>query len=137
MKDRAISVVHPDVLTIGGAMEMKKLEGMCDRYGIAAAIHMAESPIAFMAAVHIAASMKNIMAIEFHSADHPEWFSLVKGLPDALIKDGYVQVPDAPGLGIEDINDNTVKKYLHKERCGFFEDTVEWNGEWANDREWS
>ena len=66
-----------------------------------------------------------------------KWFSLVKGLPDALIKDGYVQVPDAPGLGIEDINDNTVKKYLHKERCGFFEDTVEWNGEWANDREWS
>ena len=137
MKERAVSVVHPDILTIGGAMEMKKLEGMCDQYGIAAAIHMAESPIAFMAAVHIAASMKNVMAIEFHSADHPEWFNLVKGLPDPLIKDGYVQVPDAPGLGIEDINETTVKKYLHKEYCGFFEDTSEWNREWANDREWS
>ena len=26
MKERAVSVVHPDVLTIGGAMEMKRLE---------------------------------------------------------------------------------------------------------------
>ncbi len=137
MRERAVSVVHPDVLTIGGAMEAKKLDGMCDRYGIAAAIHMAESPVAFMAAVHIAASMKNVLAVEFHSADYPDWFHLVKGLPKPLIRDGYVQVPDAPGLGIEDIDENTVKKYLHKERGGFFEETSRWDEEWANDREWS
>ncbi len=137
MKERAVSVVHPDVLTIGGAGEMKKLEGLCDKYGVAAAIHMAESPIAFMAAVHVAASMKNVLAVEFHSADHPDWFKLVKGLPSPLIRDGYVQVPDAPGLGIEDIDEATVKKYLHKDHGGFFEDTSKWDKEWSNDREWS
>ena len=55
LKNRAVSVVHPDVLTVGGAMEMKRLEDLCEKYGIAMAIHMAESPVAFMAAVHIAA----------------------------------------------------------------------------------
>lgn len=137
MQSRAVSVVHPDVLTVGGAGEMKKLECMCEKYGVTAAIHMAESPVAFMAAVHIAASMKNVLAVEFHSADHPEWFKLAKGLPDPLIKDGFVRVPDSPGLGIEDIDEATVKKYLHKERSGYFEDTSAWDGEWANDREWS
>ena len=116
-------------------MEMKRLEDLCEKYGIAMAIHMAESPVAFMAAVHIAASVKNILAVEFHSADHPEWFKLAKGLPDKLIKDGFVEVPSAPGLGIDDIDEKTVKKYMHKELCGFFEDTSEWNSEWANDRE--
>lgn len=137
LKDRTVSVVHPDVLTIGGAMEMKKLEMLCEKYGIAVAIHMAESPIAFMAAVHIAASMKNVLAVEFHSADYPDWFKLVKGLKNPLIENGFVDVPDAPGLGIEDIDETTVKKYIHKDYKGFFVDTSDWDNEWSNDREWS
>ena len=98
---------------------------------------MAESPIAFMAAVHIAASMKNVLAVEFHSADYPDWFKLVKGLKNPLIENGFVDVPDAPGLGIEDIDETTVKKYIHKDYKGFFEDTSDWDNEWSNDREWS
>ncbi len=133
----AVSVVHPDLLTVGGVSEMKKLGYMCDRYGVALAIHMAESPIAFMAAVHVAAALKDVIAVEFHSADHPEWFKLVKGLPENLIDNGFVTVPDAPGLGIEDIDEETVKKYLHEDYPDFFADTSAWDKEWANDREWS
>ncbi len=133
----AVSVVHPDLLTVGGVSEMKKLGYMCDRYGVALAIHMAESPIAFLAAVHVAAALKDVVAVEFHSADHPEWFDLVKGLPKNLIDNGFVTVPDGPGLGIEDINEETVKKYLHEDYQDFFAPTTEWDKEWANDREWS
>ncbi len=133
----AVSVVHPDLLTVGGVSEMKKLGYMCDRYGVALAIHMAESPIAFLAAVHVAAALKDVVAVEFHSADHPEWFKLVKGLPENLIENGFVKVPDAPGIGIEDIDEETVKKYLHKDYNDFFADTSAWDKEWANDREWS
>ncbi len=133
----AVSVVHPDLLTVGGVSEMKKLGYMCDRYGVALAIHMAESPIAFLAAVHVAAALKDVVAVEFHSADHPEWFKLVKGLPENLIENGFVKVPDAPGIGIEDINEEVVKEYLHEDYPDFFEDTSAWDKEWANDREWS
>ena len=137
LSSHAVSVVHPDVLTIGGAMEMKKLGNLCDKYGVAMAIHMAESPVGLMAAVHIAAALQNILAVEFHSCDHPEWFDLVKGLPKPLIRDGFVQVPDAPGLGIEDINEEMARKYPHKDYPGYFEPTTEWDKEWSNDREWS
>ena len=50
MKAGGVSVIHPDTLTVGGMLEMKKLGDMCEKYGVAMAIHMAESPIGFMAA---------------------------------------------------------------------------------------
>ena len=114
---------------------MKKLGALCDNYGVAMAIHMAETPIAFMAAVHIAAAMKNVLAVEFHSVDHPAWFDLVK--PAVKIENGFATVSEKGGLGIDDINEQVVKKYLHKEYNGFFEDSSEWDNEWSNDREWS
>ncbi len=133
----AVSVVHPDLLTVGGAMEMKKLGELCNKYGVALAIHMAESPIAMMAAIHVAAALKDVLAVEFHSVDHPDWFRLVKGLENPLMKDGFINVPDAPGLGIEDLDEEIIKQYIHKDHPGCFEETSAWDHEWANDREWS
>ena len=34
-------MVHPDLLTVGGFGEMKKVGALCEKYGVAAAIHMA------------------------------------------------------------------------------------------------
>ncbi len=45
-----ISVIHPDLLTTGGILETKKIGDMAQDHGVAMAIHMAESPIAAMAA---------------------------------------------------------------------------------------
>ncbi len=39
-----INLVHPDTLTIGGLGEIKKLGVLCEKYGAAIALHMAESP---------------------------------------------------------------------------------------------
>lgn len=135
LKSHAISVVHPDLLTIGGAYQLKKLGDLCEKYGASLAIHMAESPIAFLAAVHVAAALKNVIAIEFHSVDHPEWFDLVK--PAVKIEDGFVKVPEVGGIGIDDLNEDMIKKYMKEKPKGYFEPTDEWNDEWANDREWS
>ena len=135
MKDRAISVVHPDVLTIGGLSEMKQVGALCEKYGIALAIHMAESPIAFMAAVHAAAALKDVLAVEFHSVDHPEWFNLIN--PAVKFENGFMKVPDAPGLGIESLNEDLIKKFVKADCCEPWADTSEWDKEWANDREWS
>lgn len=130
-----INVVHPDMLTIGGFGEMKKLGAMCDKYGTALAIHMAESPIGFMAAVHAAAALKDVLAVEFHSVDHPEWYNLVN--PAVKLENGFMKVPDAPGLGIESLNEELIEKF-HKADCEpNWSSTASWDGEWSNDREWS
>lgn len=137
VKGHAVSVIHPDILTCGGALELKKIADMADEEGVAVAIHMAESPIAAMAAVHTAAAMHNVLAMELHSVDVPWWKDLVNGLPDPLVKDGYITVPNTPGLGIESLNEELIAKHINKDIPGLWEPTDQWNQEFSNDRIWS
>ena len=137
VKGHAVSVIHPDILTCGGALELKKIADMADEEGVAVAIHMAESPIACMAAVHAAAAMHNVLAMELHSVDIPWWQDLVNGLPKPLVKDGYITVPDAPGLGIESLNEELIAEKINPAIPGLWESTDEWNQEFSNDRIWS
>jgi L-alanine-DL-glutamate epimerase-like enolase superfamily enzyme len=101
------------------------------------AIHMAESPIACMAAVHTAAAIQNVMAMEFHSVDIPWWNDLANGIANPLFKDGFVEVPNTPGIGIESLNEELIAAHIHADYPGQWESTEQWNREWANDREWS
>lgn len=130
-----VNVIHPDLLTVGGFMEMKKVGLLCEKYGVAIALHMAESPIGFMAAVHMAAALKNVLSVEFHSVDHPEWYKLVN--PIIKIADGFMSVPDTPGLGIESLNEELIKKFRKADCDEPWKETSEWDNEWSNDREWS
>jgi L-alanine-DL-glutamate epimerase-like enolase superfamily enzyme len=88
-----------------------------------------------MAAVHAAAALKNVLAVEFHSVDHPEWYELVN--PVIKLEDGFMKVPDTPGLGIESLNEELVEKFRKADCDAPWADTSAWDNEWANDREWS
>ena len=102
------------------------------------ALHMAMSPVAALAAVHCAAASENFLALENHSVDELEkWSSLVEGLPVPLIQDGYIQVPETPGLGFSSLNEVVVRDHLDPDDSGYFEPTDEWDGERAHDRLWS
>ena len=98
---------------------------------------MAESPIACMAAVHVAAAMHNVLALEFHSVDVPWWKDMVNGLPQPLIENGFINVPEAPGLGIESLNEELLAEHVNPNIPGMWESTDEWNTEFSNDRIWS
>lgn len=132
-----VSVIHPDILTCGGAMELKKIADIADEHGVAVAVHMAESPVGCMAAVHAAAAMHNVLALEFHSVDVPWWSDMVNGLPHPLIENGFIRVPDAPGLGIESLNEDVLRAHINPDIPGMWEPTDEWNQEFSNDRLWS
>jgi L-alanine-DL-glutamate epimerase-like enolase superfamily enzyme len=133
----AVSVVHPDVLTVGGIMETKKVGDIALEHGIAMAIHMAESPVGCMAAVHAAAASENFLALEYHSADIPWWDDLVEGPSKPIVDKGFITVPQTPGLGIESLNDECIKAHLDPGRPGLWEPTDRWDGEWSHDRTWS
>jgi L-alanine-DL-glutamate epimerase-like enolase superfamily enzyme len=139
LESGAVSIIHPDVLTAGGILETKKIGDMAQDYGVAMAIHMAESPIACLAAVHVAAATENFLALEFHSVDVPWWDDIIIApkLPKPLVQNGFIRVPDAPGLGIEELNDEVVARHLHPEVPGLWEPTDEWNHYVGNDRLWS
>ena len=61
----------------------------------------------------------------------------VNGLPKPLINKGYIDVPNAPGLGIESLNEDLIKEKLHEDFPEAWADTSQWDKEWANDRRWS
>lgn len=132
-----VSVIHPDVLTAGGILETKKIGDMAQDYGVAMAVHMAESPIGCMAAVHAIAATENFLALETHAVDVPWWDDLVIGLPKPLVKDGYIEVPDKPGLGIEALNEELIAQHVHPDFPEMWEPTDEWNNVYSYDRLWS
>lgn len=137
LDSRGVSVIHPDVLSAGGILETKKIGDLAEEHGVAMAIHMAETPIACMAAVHVAAATRNFLALEVHSIDVPWWDDLVTGLPKPLIQNGHIKVPNAPGLGIEGLNEDLIKEKLHSGFPEAWAPTDQWDKEWSNDRIWS
>lgn len=133
---RAISVCHPDLATSGGILETKKIGDTAQEYGISMALHMSAMPVAQMASVHCAAATENFIALEHHHVDVPWWDDLVAGLPKPSVQDGYMTVPDAPGLGIE-LNEETIREHISEKDPGYFEPTDEWNALRSHDRLWS
>lgn len=133
----AVSIIHPDILTCGGALELRKIAELADENGVAVAIHMAESPVACLAAAHTAAAMHNVLALEVHSVDIPWWADLVTGLDKPLVKDGYIHVPDGPGLGFESLDEDLLRRHLNPSIPDACNPTDEWNREFSNDRIWS
>jgi gluconate/galactonate dehydratase len=132
-----ISVIHPDLLTAGGILETKKIGDAAQEHGIAMAIHMAESPIAAMAAAHVAVATENFIALEYHSADVEWWDDIVTGLPKPLVQDGFITVPDKPGLGIDDVVDEVIRQHLQPGVTDIWQPTDRWDNEYSWDRTWS
>ena len=137
IKSGGVSIIHPDLLSCGGCLELKKIADMADDHGVATVIHMAESPIACLAAAHTAAAMHNVLAMEFHSVDVPWWGDMVTGLDHPILENGFITVPDKPGLGFDDINEEVIREHLSNSRHGYFEPTTEWDNEFSNDRTWA
>ena len=138
IEKRAVDIVHPDLLTSGGMGETKRIADYAERYGLTTAMHFAGSPIAFMAAVHCAASFASFVALEHHGLDMPFWESLVTGLPADYLAEGYTAVPDKPGLGV-DLNEEAIEANLRTPGTRFLP-TDAWNtpklGFWQPDHRW-
>ena len=133
----AIRVVHPDPATSGGIAETKRLGDYAEERGIAMALHLAATPVATLASVHLAAATSYFLALEHHACDVEFWNDLVVGVPNPIIEDGHIQVPETPGLGFADVNEELFAEHLDPRAPVLFEDTAGWDGEFAHDRLWS
>jgi L-alanine-DL-glutamate epimerase-like enolase superfamily enzyme len=134
IETRAVDIIHPDMLSSGGLTETKRIADHAERFGIPTALHACCSPVGFMANVHLAASIASLVAVEHHGLDLPFFRNLVTGLDEDYMADGYVAVPDKPGLGI-DLNSEEIRRQLRK-GAEYFADTSFWNinrvgPEWA------
>ena len=130
----AVDMIHPDLATSGGLLETKKIGDYAEERGVAMAMHFAGSPVSCMANVHCAAATRNVLCLEIHSVDVPFWSDLVTGVSKPIVQQGFIPVPESPGLGVA-LNDDEFKKHLLEP--GYFEPTPEWDKERSHDRLWS
>jgi L-alanine-DL-glutamate epimerase-like enolase superfamily enzyme len=133
---RGVNVIHPDLATSGGIMETKRIGDYAQERGISMALHMAGTPISTMASVHCAAATENFIALEHHFTEVPFWNDLIDGPAKPIIQNGYIPVPETPGLGFT-INEDVIREHLVEWDTGFFEPTTEWDLGGSHDRLWS
>jgi len=136
LQAHAVNVIHPDLATSGGILETKKIGDLAQEYSVSMALHMAGTPISTMAAVQCAAATENFIALEHHFTEVSFWNDFIDDLPKPIIQNGYIPVPDAPGLGFT-LNEEAVKEHLIPTDREFFEPTPQWNNERSWDRLWS
>jgi L-alanine-DL-glutamate epimerase-like enolase superfamily enzyme len=119
---QAVRIVGPDPCDVGGIAELKWIAEYADLHGIQMAPHGTGNGLIGLAAlVQVAAALpQNYIAFEYPIGQPDWWYQIVKGLPDPVVRDGFIVVWDAPGLGIE-INVEAARQYLPRGDESFFD----------------
>lgn len=131
----AVDMIHPDLASSGGILETKKIGDYAEEKGVAMALHWAGSPVSLLANVHVAAATQNFIALEHHFVDDPGFEDLASGIEKPILNNGFIKVPETPGLGI-DLNEKAIRERLRKGE-EYFAPTPEWDEERSWDRTWS
>ncbi len=114
-----VHMIEIDVSMAGGLLEAKKIADLAETYYLPVATHNVAGPIATVASANLAASVREFLAHEVFLS-HPinRAGRGVNGDPDVLgydkelVNDGYLQLSDRPGFGIE-LNEELIReKYL-------------------------
>jgi L-alanine-DL-glutamate epimerase-like enolase superfamily enzyme len=103
-------VVQTDVRNAGGLLEAKKIADLADLYYLPVAAVSTGTPVALLATAHWAAAVRDFVACEV-IAGQGNWLDDVILHEGPLVRDGYLAVPDQPGLGVE-LNKEVVKANL-------------------------
>jgi len=119
---KAVSVVGPDPCDVGGLAELKWIAEYADLHGIHMAPHgIADGALGIAALVQVCAALPdNYIAFELPAIRPAWWIDLLDGFPDPLVKDGFIQVWNRPGLGV-DFNIGKAQAYLAEADKGFFD----------------
>ncbi len=96
----AADIINPDVCNVGGILELREIAAMAEPYFVAVSPHNYNSTTVGLAAtIHASAGMPNCIITEYFV--NFEDLGREIAAPPLLAKDGYVTVPQTPGLGIE------------------------------------
>jgi len=78
------------------------------------------------------------LVLENHSVDIDWWDDIViKKTPGKIVQNGYIELPNGPGLGILDYNDEIIKEHINPKFPELWAPTDIWDNESSHDRLWS
>ena len=97
LQEGGVDIVAPDLPKVGGMRETVKIANLADLHYVPVAMHNVSSPVATMASAQVGAAIPNALAVEFHSYELDWWADLVE---ESVIEEGYIEIPEKPGLGV-------------------------------------
>lgn len=112
-EDQTIDILQPDIGLCGGITEAKKICDYADLYDIQVQAHVCGGPVATAASLHLETAIPNFIIHEQHTYATKDW-NRELCIEDYQPKNGYIQVPEGPGIGIE-LNDEIVYRSPHME----------------------
>ena len=109
LKSGGASIIQPALGRAGGIWEMKKAAAIAEVFNAQVAPHLYAGPIEWAANLQLAASIPNLLIAE--TIETPFHKSLING--KIKVEDGYIQVSDEAGLGIE-VNEKLAEENPYK-----------------------
>ena len=100
MEHGGVDILAPDIQKVGGLADTRRIAALGDIHSRPLAPHNIAGPIGTLASAHVCASIPNFLALEWHAASVPFFDELVT-LDRPVIENGYVTMPDGPGIGAE------------------------------------
>jgi len=110
---QAADIINPDVCNVGGILELKEIGAMAEPYFVAVSPHNYNSTTLGLAAtIQVSATMPNFLITEYFL--NLEDFGKDITVDPFEVNNGYIELPETPGLGIE-IDESSLAKYPYQE----------------------
>jgi galactonate dehydratase len=107
-----VSYVQPDVVHAGGILECKKIGAIAEAHSIEVTLHNPQSEVSTLASLHVDACTPNCVIQETVENRTP-WIKDLFFGGAVKIKNGYAELPDRPGLGV-DLDEKVAAQHPYK-----------------------
>ena len=110
---QAADIINPDVCNVGGILELKEIAAMAEPYYVAVSPHNFNSTTVGLAAtIQVSTMIPNFLITEYFV--NLEAFGNDIAVNPFEVEDGYIKVPDGPGLGIE-LDEEALSRYPYQQ----------------------
>jgi galactonate dehydratase len=108
IEKQALDILQPDVGLAGGITELKKIAAYAETYDLYVQPHNCHGPVATAAAVQVDACISNFIIQEMIPCRSAMTYALVNEPLEPQIRNSYLPLPTAPGLGVT-LNEDYVR----------------------------
>jgi galactonate dehydratase len=100
LEGRYATFLQPDVIHVGGILELRRIAAMAEAYSVGIAPHNAAGPISTAATLQVAALLPNLQIQEMFAPMDAPWKDAL-AYPPIQVVAGMARIPTGPGLGID------------------------------------
>lgn len=113
LKHDVVNIIQPEPLNLGGLFAARMVAAMADAHFAVVAPHSAQGPVCSAACVQLNASIPNFFIHEIFDEFNEPWEKQIV-TNHVEVVNGYIEVPERPGLGI-DLDLEEVRKHPYQQ----------------------